>query len=64
MSPPVVMATGYVVGAVTWVGSTHVGAPVEQAAVGYPAVAGDVMLPLVENVPVSASVAVGCSRTW
>jgi hypothetical protein len=48
------MATGNVVGAVVWVGSVHV-VDGEQAAVGYPAVMLEVRLPLVENVPVSAS---------
>jgi hypothetical protein len=48
------MATGNVVVAVPWVGSVHV-VDGEQAAVGYPVAVAEVRLPLVENVPVSAS---------
>jgi hypothetical protein len=50
----VVRATGYVVGAVVWVGTVHV-LPVVHAVVGYPEAVLEERLPSVENVPVFAS---------
>jgi hypothetical protein len=50
----VVISTGYVVGAVVWVGTVHVDDAVH-AVVGYPVAVLETRLPLVENVPVFAS---------